>query len=790
MKWEKEEEILLVDLYYQISDLSMEERKFRIKNLSFLLRKRAIILEVNIDDAFRNITGINMKLQNIAFIDTEGKFGLSSYSKIDVETVELFKTNRFEFDKILIEVRNKYMNNKYNFSKWLKNVEKSNTNIIKTLCEIDSYVIETKKNVNSLWEINEIKKGNQFLNVLNSDKYFMIINKIKDNKYILAYNCYLKFLKWYDIEHVVMCVKKVGNTSIRAKTHENVKNNEDLSAVECVNASKKIMKFLEKTPTIAFSITQIKDYLKIITDRESIKHILKNAYWAVETKSGYFKFNIIAESGKSSLDEDQATIRNSESIGYLEYEKVLFEKFPRGFKTGASIEVKRFRMFYEDLIGNELLDDDETIQKIISEIGIEYDDSRIMSPQNAIDEGTLSTIIDYIDNSFDSGKIMIYYKSIYEQFKHELITTNVYNEKILKQVLLHFLREKYYFKRSFITSSPNTDADPAMEIKELLVSNIIPMNYEEIESKISHIPLTKLKFVMAQNPEFINTERNYYTHIDCIYLDELDIKIINGIIDEAINEVGFITREDVIRKLKLNNSHIIEKNSMLTNIGLGNAIAYYCSDNYDSNGTIFSLKGTNLSVGKIFSNYCLNKDKVYLNELESLAKELGFASLPGIYLTEVFANFERINNETFIKKNNLNFNVEALDSILDKFCVGDYIAFSEVNTYSLFPSNEYSWNSFLLESYVKNYSVSYRYLSDSVSINKCVGAIVKKDSSFTGYDQVLISVLASAQQSCLIDNQVALNYLYENGFIAKRRMSNIDTLIANAKIIRKQRGKE
>jgi hypothetical protein len=679
-----------------------------------------------------------------------------------------------------------------------------------------------KKTDNAIWLNKPFRNRNKAVNyqygiALNKYKEFLAYDKIDDqfNELNLVAQTDIHTEGEMDVNLNKSVIIKESAQEVKKVVFEEqdeieniVKNSEkDLYAAEYLTVSEKIKEFLERY-IIAFSITHISNHFINITDKETVGNILKKSFWAIESKTGYFKFKSPIEAKTCLKDlanfdelssgdtetiillDDKTKARKIKPINYPEYENVLYEKFPRGFKMNASIELKRFRLFYEDLIDKKLLDDDETIKKTISEIGIEYEDSRIMSAKNAIDENTLSTIFNYIDGSFNSGKVMIYYKSIYEQFQQELNRTSVYNERNLKKVLLYFSEGKYYFKRSIITVSPNTEADPALEMKELLVSNIIPMKYEEIKSEMPHIPLAKLKLVMVQKPEFINTERYYYTHIDCIYLDEKDIEIINSIICKAVSEAGFITKENVIKELKLQNSSIIEKNSILTNLGFGNAIAYYCSDNYDCNGMIFSLKGTNLSVVKIFSNYCLNKDTVYLIELEALAKELGFTTLPGNYLTGVFMDFARINKETFIRKNNLNFNVEVVDSILDKFCGGEYIAFVEVNTFALFPSNEYSWNSFLLESYVKDYSASYRCLSDSISMNKCVGAIVKKDSVFTDYNQVLMDVIASSQQRYLIDNKVALNYLYENGFIAKRRISNIEALIASAKIIREQKGKE
>lgn len=93
--WEQEEEILLVDLYYELKQISAskEEMAQKIKELSELLRKRASILGYDVSDTYRNSTGLTMKLGNIQFIDTDEEMGLSSASNFDREIVSAYKAN-------------------------------------------------------------------------------------------------------------------------------------------------------------------------------------------------------------------------------------------------------------------------------------------------------------------------------------------------------------------------------------------------------------------------------------------------------------------------------------------------------------------------------------------------------------------------------------------------------------------------------------------------------------------------------------------------------------------------
>lgn len=93
--WEQEEEILLVDLYYELKQISAskEEIAQKINELSELLRKRASILGYDVSDTYRNSTDLTMKLGNIQFIDTDGEMGLSAASNADIEMVSAYKAN-------------------------------------------------------------------------------------------------------------------------------------------------------------------------------------------------------------------------------------------------------------------------------------------------------------------------------------------------------------------------------------------------------------------------------------------------------------------------------------------------------------------------------------------------------------------------------------------------------------------------------------------------------------------------------------------------------------------------
>lgn len=108
--WEREEEILLVDLYYELIKItaSKEEIVKQIKNLSNLLRKRAAVLGYEVSNTFRNDAGLSMKMANIQYVDTDGKMGSSDVSKSDKDIVNEYKANPERIHSEAVKIREKY----------------------------------------------------------------------------------------------------------------------------------------------------------------------------------------------------------------------------------------------------------------------------------------------------------------------------------------------------------------------------------------------------------------------------------------------------------------------------------------------------------------------------------------------------------------------------------------------------------------------------------------------------------------------------------------------------------
>ncbi len=106
IKWDQEEAVALLDLYFQHKSLPIP--KAEVQRLSVALKLRAKKLGIFADEKFRNIAGLNMQLACIHYVVTDGNEGLSNCSKLFYDTYDLYMHHPEIFSKMLAQFKQKY----------------------------------------------------------------------------------------------------------------------------------------------------------------------------------------------------------------------------------------------------------------------------------------------------------------------------------------------------------------------------------------------------------------------------------------------------------------------------------------------------------------------------------------------------------------------------------------------------------------------------------------------------------------------------------------------------------
>lgn len=511
----------------------------------------------------------------------------------------------------------------------------------------------------------------------------------------------------------------------------------------------------------------------------TISELNKSTAFIEYNKWQHNRFSAALKKFVQFLNSNTTEENNEQEL--VPYKQILSDRFPKGYRLESRIEMKKFKRYWVEIHNVENLLSDEEIRKYILSCGILYDE-KVYEYDCLVDDNIKSNLLSYIGKTFDSGKTAIYYKALFAEFECDFSSKNMYNEEMLKAYLAHLCNGKYFINSKFISTQANITIDLVSEIKEVLLSVGTPTSFEELYKLLPHVPEDKIRFSLTSNDEFIWSEKSTYFHIDTFNIALEDLTLIEAIIQDEISEKEYIAGNELISYIQTKLPNVLEQNSLVSPLGIRNALAYKLKEKFSFKGKVISPIGKALSMEDVFSNFCKSKHSFTLSELKLLKVELETT----IYFEAVYENSLRVSMENFVSREQAEFNVPEIDNVIEKFCLGDYMPICELNQFSVLPYCGFAWNSYLLEHYIDKYSKKFKLLHTNFNENSSVGAIVKKTSHISSFEELIIDVLAESTQE--LNSKATLNYLCEKGYMARRSYANIEQVLIKARELRNQKG--
>lgn len=481
------------------------------------------------------------------------------------------------------------------------------------------------------------------------------------------------------------------------------------------------------------------------------------------------------ESIKSKFTEDEnLTVKENLS----EYSQVLIDKFPKGYRADSNLDLKRFITYYNAVYGTELDAGDElTRQRIKLKVihsGISYG-GHVFAVDGLVSEETKKNLLEYLKKSFSQGSRVVYYRALFEEFNEEFLGQRIYDEDMLRTYLMYECKGKYIFEKNYLSLEKNVEVDPKEDITTLLVSHGSPMKTQEIYDALPHYVTDRIDFVLHTDKKFVCNTWNEYFHVSLIDLSDDELEDISEMIEQSINERHFISGNEMIKAINTKYPAMLERFPQFSQLGLRDSIAYYLQGQFAFNGNIISSLDSKLSMNDVFAEFAKTHERFTLDELNVLKNELNST----IYFDAVYENSLRVSKDLFVSKNEADFDVAKTDAAISAFCRGAYIPLSEVTSFSAFPYAGYPWNIFLLEHYVATYSIEYKLMHKGYNGDNCVGAIVKRTSGIEDYEALVEDVLTHSEID--LNKNEALQYLYDKGYIARRKYSGIEQILIRAR---------
>lgn len=833
--WDIEEAVLMLDMLLKSIDGRLT-RKEAIRQVSEKLRRRAVNRGITIDDIFRNENGITFQMSALEVAYTGRKTKLKQPTKIFVETVNLYRNNREFYEEILKEAENvvepKSVQDEFCsfLSMQMPTFQLSDAYLM--LSDIESFCLERKILQNKLFETTGLEAIKRVVQTVDSNRVFRFTYKQNLKKMSTVIHVYYAFLKSYKPDEEKKVKPIIQNAIPSLPDADSMKQKDDAVGPQAISVPatertkltdlEERQKFNDWMLSFGMSKATITSYMSSfcqcvksvanyklcgtslwnVSNAEDASHIYDQLFGISE----FYKYNkqqhnrfsaafrkfIEYRSGGSpaSLKPSQParfaiekipTRRKENDPVLIRYKELLDKYFQKGFRMESSLDMKKLRRFYQEQYGAELSDEDDLVCQGISSVTI-FHDGKAYLPDSMLSQEKKEKLLQYIEDRFSSGCDAIYYGALFSGVEEAFQGERIYTPEMLKTYLSYINKGNYVLQRSYLAKDYTVQMNPEDDIREYLKEATGPVKVERLAAELSYIPEQKIKFALSTNNDFIWNATGEYFYEDCVHFSNSELEWISQFILDGVEERDFVTGNELVEAVEAHFPDIKEMYQWITPVGMRNVIGYKLNDRFSFNGNIISKYGKDLSMAEVYAKYCRKHSRFTLDELNVLKQELGST----IYFDEIYANSLRISQNEFVSQDMAQFDVEATDEAIGRICTGQYISLQEIRDFGTFPYAGYPWNEYLLEHFVANYSQKFMLLHIGYSANVSAGAIVKQASSFKDFNDLLVDILANS--NIVLDKDSALEYLRQQGYIARRRYSDIGRIITEAKVVRSKKG--
>lgn len=740
------EAVLLLDAYLN-SIATGQSRMQAIKKVSADLRRMAINKRIKIDEVYRNVNGIYFQMASMesAYL---GRTVQKPATKLFTQTVVLFRKNRNKFDIFLKEARS-MVDGRLEKSKVADEIEK----------EYEVLKIDFHQRVSLAY--TRPLKVICFDEDLHADKSWTDV--------------YVKLIRALYVDYSEAIPVGKSFTGTGRIDFGNQTQARSMTAPKSVYMGM----YLETNLSATDIVGKISTLLDICcVDYENI--IIYYEY--KKSKKRTVKCASVKSSKLARISVDENFAKRMENYPVLLRCKELLDKFfQKGFRMESILDMKKLRRFYFEQYGTELAYEDGVVCQYIKTVAILHEGKAYLA-ESMLSQDKKDKLLQYIDDRFSSGCDAIYYVALFSKFEEILQGECIYTDKMLKTYLQYINNGKYALKRSYLAKDYNVQMNPEDEVREYLKEVAGPVEVEQLASKLSYISDQKIKVVLSQNSDFIWNATGEYFYADCVHFSNSELEWISQFIEDGIDEQDFVTGNELVEAVEVHFPDIKDMFQWITPVGMRNVIGYKLGNRFSFNGNIISKYGEDLSMAEVYAKYCHKHYQFSLDELNVLKQELGST----IYFDEIYTNSLRISQSEFVSIELAQFDVKATDEAIERICTGQYISLQEISDFGTFPYAGYPWNEYLLEAFVANYSRKFMLLHIGYNANVCVGAIVKQASSFQNFNDLLIDILANSD--IVLNEDSALEYLRNHGYIARRRYSDIGRILTEAKVVRSKKG--
>lgn len=726
--WNKYEVALLIETYQKIKQERVDKNSALVA-LSQNLRQMAINEGVEIDGTFRNLNGMQWQL---GFI--ERAFLCDSYEsrtppRIFVEMVAQYKDNQEEYQSILDEAHRRVI------AQQAKKIE----------------VIEDI--TNSAVNENELQQEpHKAIAAVPMDLDNVVLELTEKENIILT-----RYSLW------LLQERQLSTTTSRSYA----------SNLRTINI------YAKEHRIIACSLFDISDD-KL---QEGIGAILSNEEFAAYNTSQHNRFSAALHAYLIfRLGETAAGIRtrrlciqqkNQVVICPNEIKMLLLKKFPYGIRVDSAIDIMKLKSFAE-MFKVGLPESEELLKAQIAAGGISFE-GKIYFVSDEVYNG----IIQKINDIFSEGFSIVYYEELlsknFDWFDKNHITSWELLQKILGR-----RSDGLFISKNFLRQGSKSINEAAAVEKELeSVWGEEPIHtYDEMYSRLPYIPDEKIKFYLSYCKKFVWSAHETFAWIDKVIISEEEKQ---AIIDYAESECE-LKGHASIANVPLGN--IEEENYQISITAIYDAVyRLVLHDGFSINGKILTKNNAGIDAFTLARTYCADKEACTFEQLNDYVISINGTENRRITFRAAYEQMIRLDEKKFVADDKVHFDINAIDSLLEQMIKGDFTSVKSIATFIMFPDCGHTWTCYLLESFCYRFSKKFRL--ELIGFNdRNAGIIAKKEVSLSYVDMLAVAAIRSGLD---LRTDIIGEYLYANGYIARKRGSVLSNTIERAKQMKEGR---
>lgn len=474
--------------------------------------------------------------------------------------------------------------------------------------------------------------------------------------------------------------------------------------------------------------------------------------------------------GKSAIPEENDS-KESMDV-HPEIMAVLKEHYEYGFKIDSLIELMRFRQFAEEM-GVIVDADDADLKSLILASGTMID-GRVYCKSSSLKEELQSTI----ERAASEGVTVLYYDCLFDSESEMMEKHVITSPEMLKEYLQKNITGWSFSKRFMVKGERCAEKVAVSEEIKRVWGDYAVLNVNTLSERLPYIPIGNIWRVISGNDAFVLAGEGEYLLVERFRITEEEEEEILDFVNEQCEQDGFASISDVPL------GDIEEENYELSRLVIYNAIyKKVLAGRYQLNAKILTKDESGLDAVQVLKQSLAGKDEYTVDKALSKVKEITGTTNRSYAFQALYDEMVRVDKNRFVATRFVHFPVDEIDTILSDFVRDGFCAVRDVTTFAMFPLCAQPWNHYLLESFC--YKYSRKYSLHAIHFNdKNAGIIAEKDFNKT-YNQML--AMALARTDIELNSDAAGTYLFDAGYMSKRKYSQLDDIVQQAMELRKER---